>query len=101
MNKLISNVAAATVVTMLGVCPVLADDARGIDRAANGVTDAITSPGQVVEGVAQDAQAYGPVGVVTGSVKGGVRAAGQLVTGAANVGVGVVETLVQPFAAAE
>ncbi len=69
----------------------------GVARATGGATDAITSPVRVVEGISQDTAAYGPVGVVTGSVKGGARAAGQLVTGAMNVGVGIVEALTAPL----
>lgn len=69
----------------------------GAQRAANGATDAVTSPVRLAEGITQDTAALGPVGVVTGTVKGGARAAGQLVTGAANVGVGIVEVLVSPF----
>ena len=69
----------------------------GARRATTGVTDAVTSPVRLAEGISQDTAALGPVGVVTGTVKGGARAAGQLVTGAANVGVGIVEVLISPF----
>lgn len=69
----------------------------GVARATGGATDAVTSPVRVVEGISQDTAAYGPVGVVTGTVKGGARAAGQLVTGAMNVGVGIVEALTAPL----
>ncbi len=100
MTKLNSKLPVAVVVALLSANPALASE-HGINRAANGVADAVTSPGKVVEGMTQDAKAYGPVGVVTGGVKGGVRAAGQLVVGAANFGIGVVETLAQPFASVE
>jgi len=69
----------------------------GVHRATQGAADAVTSPVRIVDGVREDTRALGPVGVVTGTVKGSAQAAGQLVTGAANVGVGVVEVLVSPF----
>ena len=69
----------------------------GVQRATNGATDAATSPVRLVEGISQDVAAHGAIGVVTGTVKGGARAAAQLVTGAANVGVGIIETIVSPF----
>lgn len=93
------NLAAIVVATLLGAAsaqPVLAEDS-GVHRAAGGVADAVTSPVKVFEGIQQDTYTYGPVGVVSGSVKGGVRAAGQLVTGAANFGVGVVQAVAEPF----
>ncbi len=93
MKKLLTALAFAA----LAAQPALAEDTTGVNRAAGGVADAVTSPAKVVEGISQDTQAYGPVGLVSGTVKGGVRAAGQLATGAANVGVGVVETVTEPF----
>lgn len=95
MNKKFAAILVSTLLGAAGAQPVLAGE--GVNRAANGVADAVTSPVKVVEGIQQDAVAYGPVGVVTGSVKGGVRAAGQLVTGAANFGVGVVQAVAEPF----
>lgn len=97
MNKSMSIVATAALFAMLNGQAAFAEDS-GVNRAAGGVADAVTSPAKVVEGVTQDTASYGPVGVVTGSVKGGVRAASQLVIGAANVGVGVVEAVAEPFA---
>lgn len=70
-----------------------ADAAAGVERAAGGTVDAVTAPAKVVEGIAEDTAAHGPVvGTVTGTTKGAVNAAGQVVKGAANVGVGAVET---------
>jgi len=96
MKKIFAAIVVATVLGAFSAQPVLAASA-GVDRAAGGVVDAVTSPVKVFEGIRQDTVAYGPVGVVTGSVKGGVRAAGQLVTGAANFGVGVLQAVAEPF----
>lgn len=95
MNKKLASLVVATLLSAASAQSVLASE--GVNRAAGGVADAVTSPVKVFEGIQQDAVAYGPVGVVTGSVKGGVRAAGQLVTGAANFGVGVVQAVAEPF----
>ncbi len=85
----------------IAVCALLSAAASaqsaGVQRATQGATDAVTSPARLVDGVREDTRAHGAVGVITGTVKGGAQAVGQLVTGAANVGVGVVEVLVSPF----
>ena len=73
-----------------------ADDAEGIERVGEGTADVVTSPGQIVEGVAEETEDKGAVGVVTGTAKGTVEAAGQAVEGAVDVGVGVVETVLDP-----
>ena len=86
----------ALIVTSVFAQPVFAESA-GVNRAAGGVADAVSSPVKIFEGISQDAQAYGPAGVVSGSVKGGVRAAGQFVAGSANFGVGIVQALAEPF----
>ena len=70
---------------------------EGVDRAVGGAVDTVTSPGKVVEGISEDAEKHGPVGVVTGAVKGGAKAAGQAVKGAADVGVGVIEAVTEPL----
>jgi hypothetical protein len=92
MKKSFFTVALASVLAVAQ--PALAEQSR-VNRAAGGVADAVTSPVRVFEGISQHAQAYGPVGVVSDSVKGGVRAAGQPVAGAANFGV--VQAMAEPF----
>lgn len=99
MRKALSSAAVAGLLCVLAL-PLQAGEAAaraGAQRATTGATDAVMSPVRLVEGVQQDTAQHGAVGVVTGTVKGGARAVGQLVTGAANVGVGVVEVLVSPF----
>ena len=95
--KTIISAAAAAFVLAFATSPPVAAEGEGVDRAAGGVADAVTSPGKIVEGIAEDAEKHGPVGVVTGSVKGGVKAAGQAVKGAADVGVGVLEAVTEPL----
>ena len=76
---------------------VMAEDATKLDRVGEGAVDTVTAPGQIVEGIAEDAETHGPVvGTVTGTVKGTAKAAGQAVTGAAKVVVGAVETILSP-----
>ena len=82
---------------VIGFLPLqaMAEDATKLDRMGEGVVDAVTSPGEIVEGIAEE---HGPViGTVTGTVKGTAKAAGQAVTGAAKVGVGAVETVLSPL----
>ena len=90
-SLLLSTLCALSLSTVAAVAE------EGVDRAVGGAADTVTSPAKVVEGIAEGAEKDGPVGVVTGSVKGGVEAAGQAVKGAANVGVGVIEAVTEPL----
>lgn len=95
MKQFIIALAASAV---FGLAPAYAEDATGPERMGEGTVDAVTSPGKVVEGLAEETEKRGPVvGTVTGAVKGGAEAAGQAVKGAANVGVGAVETILSPI----
>ncbi len=73
------------------------DASAGATRATQGAKDAVSAPLKVVDGISAETDAHGAVGVITGSVKGGATAAGQLVTGAVNVGVGIVEVMTSPL----
>jgi len=70
---------------------------QGVDRAVDGVEQTITSPVQIFEGIEDETNERGAVGVVTGSLKGGAEAATQAVKGAANIGVGVLEAVTSPL----
>ena len=70
---------------------------QGIDRAIDGGTQTITSPARIFDGIQQQTNEHGAVGVVTGSLKGGADAATQAVKGAANIGVGVLEAITSPL----
>ena len=96
MKRIISALAISGLVGLVSL-NASAEDATKLERMGEGAVDTVTSPGKVVEGIAEDAEKHGPVvGTVTGSVKGGAKAAGQAVKGAANVGVGAVETILSP-----
>ncbi|HEY7840838.1 MAG TPA: hypothetical protein VIC61_04660 [Gammaproteobacteria bacterium] len=73
-----------------------ADEAKGPERVVEGTGEVVTSPGEIVEGVAEETEDKGAVGVVTGTAKGTVNAAGQAVEGAADIATGVVETVLDP-----
>jgi hypothetical protein len=75
----------------------VAEEARGVERMGEGTVDAITSPGQIVEGVSSETEDKGAAGVVTGTAKGTVDAAGQAAQGAVDVGRGAVETVLDPL----
>ncbi len=69
------------------------DPEDGVKRMGDGVVDAVTSPGEIVEGISEDTKEHGAVvGTVTGTAKGTVKAAGKVVEGGAKIGVGAVET---------
>ena len=87
--------AGFTLALLLGAHASLAED--GVKRAVDGAVDTLTSPGKLAEGIDEETREHGAVGVVTGSLKGGARAAGQAVKGAADVGVGVIEALTRPL----
>jgi hypothetical protein len=70
---------------------------QGVDRAVDGVGETISSPVQIFEGIQEETDEHGAVGVVTGSLKGGADAATQAVQGAANIGVGVLEAITSPL----
>ena len=90
---------ALAVSGVIGLLPLQAmAEETGLNRMGKGTVDAVTSPGQVVEGISDQAEEHGPVvGTVSGSVVGGAKAAGQAAKGGANVGVGAVETILSPL----
>lgn len=77
---------------MLCVQIVSAQD-TGMQRAANGTVQAVTAPAKIVEGVNDETNRNGPVaGAVVGTTRGAVNAAGAVIEGGVDVGIGVVET---------
>ena len=75
----------------------MADNTSGPERMGEGTKDVVTSPGQIVEGVSEETEEHGAAGVVTGTAKGGVEAAGQAAEGAVDIGTGAVETVLDPI----
>jgi hypothetical protein len=88
---------SSVIAAALALYGVAACGEQGIDRAVDGGTDTITSPARIFDGIKQETNAHGPVGVVTGSLKGGAAAADQAVRGAADIGVGVFEAITSPL----
>ena len=78
----------------VGMGNVLAVDAgEGVERMGDGAVDAVTAPGEIVKGIGEDVDTHGPVvGTVTGTTKGSVKAAGEVIKGGAKLGSGAVET---------
>ena len=74
-----------------------ADDTTGIERVGEGTGKVVTSPGQIVEGISEETEEQGATGVVTGTAKGTIDAAGQAGEGAVDIGTGAVETVLDPF----
>jgi len=94
MNRIkVSGTATALLLVLSAGTCVAIEPADGVRRMGEGTVDAVTSPGQIVEGIQEDTAEHGAVaGTVTGTTKGTVNAAGQAVKGGAKVGVGAVET---------
>ncbi|MEM7469238.1 MAG: hypothetical protein AAF387_20465 [Pseudomonadota bacterium] len=69
------------------------DAGEGVERMGEGAVDAVTAPGEIVEGISEDTAEHGVVaGTVTGTAKGSVKAAGEVIKGGAKLGSGAVET---------
>ena len=96
-TKTVLAIALALFALVLAAEVYAGDASAGANRATQGAKDAVSAPLKVVEGISAETDAHGAVGVITGSVKGGATAAGQLVTGAVSVGVGIVEVLTSPL----
>ncbi|MEX2482261.1 MAG: hypothetical protein WD928_15495 [Gammaproteobacteria bacterium] len=90
-----SNRALLACILVLAATTALAE--QGVDRAVGGATETITSPARIFDGIQEETDQHGAIGVVTGSLKGGANAAGQAVKGAANIGVGVLEAMTSPL----
>ncbi|HCU90427.1 MAG TPA: hypothetical protein DGR97_10810 [Gammaproteobacteria bacterium] len=97
MGKLFIAIVVSGVVALLPLRLMADHHVKSLERAVEGTVDAVTAPGNIVEGIAEDAEEHGPVvGAISGTVKGTAKAAEQVVTGAAKVGVGAVEAILSP-----
>jgi hypothetical protein len=80
---------------------VIAGSEHGTALVAGGATDAITSPVTVFTEIGKDTKDFGPGGVVTGAVRGGLKAGGQALKGGARMAIGILDVLVSPFVDSE
>lgn len=98
MKKMFIAIVVSGVVALLPLQTMAEHHVKKLERAVEGTIDAVTAPGNIVEGIAEEAEEHGPVvGAVSGTVKGTAKAAEQVVTGAAKVGVGAVEAILSPI----
>ena len=96
--KRISNLLIAfTFLIALPVTSIAEEDSRGLERMGEGTKDAVTSPGKIVDGISEDTEKHGAGGVVTGTAKGSVNAAGQAAKGAVDVGTGAIQSVLDPL----
>lgn len=95
--KLIHHILPTLVISLSLSSAAVAEEARGVERMGEGTVDAVTSPGKIVEGVSSETEDKGAAGVVTGTAKGSVEAAGQAAQGAVDVGRGAVEAVLDPI----
>ena len=59
MNKFVIALLTSAVI---GMAPAFAEDASGPERMGEGAVDAVTSPGQIVEGLEEETEKRGPGG---------------------------------------
>ncbi len=62
-----------------------------------GFTDTVTAPADIVHEIGADISNFGVGGLVTGTVRGSVFAAGQVARGGFRMFVGVMDILTAPF----
>ena len=72
-------------------------DQSGQALVAAGASDTLSAPGVFLRQVAEDGRGLGPFGLVTGAVRGGVRASGQVLLGGSRMAVGILDSLMAPF----
>lgn len=75
----------------------IAGTMRDGDLIATGARDAVTSPTRIYSQIRDDTKNFGPVGIVSGTVRGGVRAGGQALKGGARMAIGILDILTSPF----
>ena len=84
-----------TFLVALATAPIVhaVDAEKGVERMGDGAVDAVTAPAEIVDGISEDTAKHGVVaGTVTGTAKGTVNAAGEVIKGGAKLGSGAVET---------
>lgn len=64
---------------------------------AEGAVDTVTAPGHILEEVGTDTGNFGIGGLVTGTARGSVLAAGQVLRGGARMAVGILDIFTTPF----
>ena len=97
MKQISSLLIALAFLVALPITSFAEEDTRGLERVGEGTKDAVTSPGKIVDGISEDTEKHGAGGVVTGTAKGSVNAAGQATKGAVDVGAGAVQTVLDPI----
>ena len=90
---------------MLLSAPIAAEDRMiagseyGSALVADGAGAVITSPVTVINQIGEEAKEFGPGGIVTGAVRGGIKASGQVLKGGARMAIGILDVLTSPFVA--
>lgn len=99
-----SRLAAVAALSLALIAPLASAAERPIvgresgDRLiAEGAVDTVTAPAQIVHEVGEDASNFGVGGLITGTVRGGVKAAGQIARGGARMAVGIMDVITFPF----
>ena len=79
----------------------IAGSQRGSDLVATGAADALTSPARVLTEIRDETKNFGALGIISGSVRGPIKAGGQALRGGARMAIGILDVLLSPFAEPE
>ena len=75
----------------------IAGTERDAELFETGARAAITSPNSIVNQVREDTENFGPAGLVSGVVRGSLKAGGKAFMGGARMLIGVVDIVTMPF----
>jgi hypothetical protein len=75
----------------------IAEGKRDGDLIATGGRDAVTAPVRLFNEIGEETRQFGPVGLVTGPVRGSIKASGQAMKGGARMLIGLLDILTSPF----
>lgn len=75
----------------------IAGPERGVPLVKTGIVDSITVPVTIAQQVRTETQAYGPLGAVSGVIRGGIKGGVQLIGGALRGTIGVLDVASTPM----
>jgi hypothetical protein len=71
----------------------IAGSEQGPDLVVTGATDTLTAPVRIVTEIGEEVKNYGALGVIGGPVRGGIKAGGQALRGAARMTIGILDVV--------
>lgn len=99
MKRILFNIAVGLIFCSLPLLSMAEES--GPERMGSGVEGAVTSPAEIPKSMGEDMSERPVTGTVTGAAKGSAKTAGDAVEGGADIGVGAVETVIDPLTGKE